>query len=220
MKLMNQMKRYNLQFFASNGSNDDADDSGDDGDDNQDDEEDEEESDKSKKSDKKSKTFTQEELDAAIERRLKRERDKAKKAKKAKEKAEADSKKTPDDKKAEADKAQSEKVSALEAKLLCFEHDVAKDSVSDVVALARAYVDEDTDFEEAIEKVIKKYPQFVKDSGKKAKRDKDADAEDEDDEEEEETDNRSWGKRQSGKSKKVDGVEAAFLKKNPGLKID
>ena len=117
-------------------------------------------------------------------------------------------------------KAQADKVSALEAKLLCYEHDVAKDCVSDVVALAKAYVDEDTDFEEAIEKVIKKYPQFVKDSGKTSKkRDKDVD-EDDDDEDEDETENKSWGKRQTGKGKKVDGVEAAFLKKNPGLKID
>lgn len=225
MKAMNARKRYgimplNIQFFAEGGDGDGGEDAGDDDDDQDDD--------KSKGSGKK--TFTQEELDAAIEKRLKREREKAKKeAEKARAKAEDDKNKTEEQKAKEKSeketKAQADKVSALEAKLLCFEHDVAKDCVSDVVALAKAYVDEDTDFEEAIEKVIKKYPQFVKDSGKASKkRDKGAEEEEEDEddeeEEEEETDNKPWGKRQTGKSKKMDGVEAAFLKKNPGLKID
>lgn len=214
MKLMNQKLRFNmnLQFFADEegGDDSDGDDSGDDGDDDQDDDQDD---DKSKKKSKKSgKTFTQEELDKAIADRLKRERAKEKKAK---EKAEADKNKTPEDKKADADKEQSEKVSNLEAKLACFEHDVAKDSVSDVVTLARAYMrdDEDLDFDAAIEKVIKKYPSFVKGSTKKK-------GDDDDEEEEEETKSKSWGERQKSKSKKTDGVEAAFLKRNPGLKID
>ena len=199
---MNQKLRFNLQMFADesgadgadNGDNDNSDDA--DGDDNQDD--------KSKKSDKKG--FTQEEVDKMIAERLKRERAKEKKAK---EKAESDKNKSPEDKKAEADKEQAAKVSSLEAKLLCFEHDVAKESVTDVVALAKAYMDDDTDFETAIEKVIKKYPQFVK--GSKSNNE---------DDDGEETNNKSWGKRQNGSPKKQDGVEAAFLAKNPGLKID
>ncbi|WP_167957959.1 hypothetical protein [Anaerosporobacter faecicola] len=201
MKLMNQKLRFNLQMFADESGADGADDGADstndaDGDDNQDD--------KSKESGKKG--FTQEEVDKMIADRLKRERAKEKRAK---EKAEADKSRTPEDKKAEADKEQAAKVSALEAKLLCFEHDVAKESVTDVVALAKAYIDEDTDFEAAIEKVIKKYPQFVK--GAKSSND---------DEEEEGNNSKSWGKRQNGSPKKQDGVEAAFLAKNPGLKID
>lgn len=209
MKLMNQILRYNLQLFAEGdeGDNDgDGDNSVDNGDDDQDNEQDDVSD--TKKSKKSEKTFTQKELDEAIERRLKREREKAKKAK---EKAEADKNKSPEDKKADAEKAQAEKVSALEAKLLCFEHDVAKDSISDVVALAKSYVDEDTDFEAAIEKVIKKYPQFVKGFTKKKGGE---------DEEDEEIPSKSWGIRQKGGSKKTDGVEAAFLAKNPGLKID
>lgn len=213
MKLMNQkFRNYNLQFFAK------ADGEADSQDDDDQDDDDDDQDDKSKQSDKKQqKTFTQEELDKAIAKRLERER---KKAEKEKEKADTDSKKTPEDKAKEESKARDEKVSNLEAKLLCYEHDVAKDCVSDVVALARAYVDEDTDFEEAIEKVIKKYPNFVKSSGKKSSRDKDEDDEEEYDDEDERETRKSWGKRQAGSSKRVDGIEAAFLKKNPGLKID
>lgn len=208
MKFRNQKLKYNLQFFADGGEGGDgADNTGDDGDDDQgDDHDDKGTGNKSKRSDK---TFTQAELDEAIKLRLKRERDKAKKAEQA-EKDKQDNKNS-DDK----SKATDDKVSALEAKLLCFEHDVSKDSVSDVVALAKAYVDEDTDFEEAIEKVIKKYPQFVKGTGKKKS------ADPYEDDEEDDTDNKgSWGQRQKGQSKKSDGVEAAFLRKNPGLKID
>lgn len=206
MKFMNQRLRYNLQFHAGVADGDGSDGAGDGDDDQADDDQDDKDSgDKGKKSDKK--YFTQEELDKAIKARLKRERENQKKQDQGKEDKESGK---GDDK----SKATDDKVSALEAKLLCFEHDVAKDCVTDVVALAKAYVDEDTNFEEAIEKVIKKYPQFVKGSGKgKGSNDTDDD--------EDETDNKkSWGQRQKGNSGKVDGVEAAFLKRNPGLKID
>ncbi len=188
MKLYNQAMKYNLQYFGDGDGNQDdsgADDQG---------------ADDDKKPD--SKTFTQEDVDRMITERLKRERAKEKKAK-AKEEGN-----DPDTAKQEAERKQAEKISSLEARLLCFEHDVAKDAVSDVVALAKSYVDDDTNFEEAIEKVIKKYPSFVNgaDTSKK----------DEDDDKEK----KSWGERQKGKSGGADGVEAAFLKKNPGLKID
>jgi hypothetical protein len=147
-----------------------------------------------------------------ITERLKRERKKTEK-KQEQTKDDKQSDKGSDDK----SKATDDKVSALEAKLLCFEHDVSKDSVSDVVALARAYVDEDTDFEEAIEKVIKKYPQFVKGSDSKKKK---SDEDDSDDDEDDTDNKKSWGQRQKGQSKKTDAVEAAFLKRNPGLKLD
>ena len=58
--------------------------------------------------------------------------------------------------------------------------------------------------EDAIEKVVKKYPHFKNHSGKPDDVD--------------ETKGKSWGERQRGGSKKLTGVEAAFLKKNPGLK--
>jgi hypothetical protein len=202
--------RYNMQFFADKGDGDGADNTGDGGDDNQDDDGDDKAAgNKSKKSDK---TFTQAELDEAIKLRLKREREKAKKAEQT-EKDKQDNKSSDDKSKDESDK----KLSALEEKVLCYDHDIAKEYVKEAIALAKAYVDEDTDMDEALEKVTKKFPQFVKGAGKK----KDSDGSEEDESDEDETDNKkSWGQRQKGQSKKTDAVEAAFLKRNPGLKLD
>lgn len=147
------------------------------------------------------KMFTQEEIDAIVEDRIGRER--AKFREKRKEEA-SKGKKDTDIQAAE----QAAKISAMEAKLLCYEHDVAKESVSDVIALAKSYMDEDTDLEAAIAKVLKKYPNFVKNAA-------------ESDKEEESEKKRGWGIRQrgSGGSSDTDGVEAAFLKRNPGLKV-
>jgi hypothetical protein len=204
--------KYNLQYFADKGGGDGSDDAGD-GDDNQDkdgqddDPADEGSDDKSKKSDKK-KYFTQAELDEAIKKRLKREREKAEKQQTAKKDDKSEDNSA--DKKAAEN---NEKLTALEEKVLCYDHDIAKEYVREAIALAKAYIDDDTDMDEALEKVTKKFPQFVKGSGKKK--------DDDDDDDEDETDNRgSWGQRQKGSSKKTDGVEAAFLRKNPGLKID
>ena len=94
----------------------------------------------------------------------------------------------------------------MEAKLACYDAGVQKESVEDVTALARSYMaaDEELSLEEAVAKVVKKYPQFTK--GKT---------------DEEEPEGKNWGKRQKGKGgKDVDGVTKAFLKKNPGLKVD
>ncbi len=158
-----------------------------------------------KKSEEGKKGFTQEEVDALIEKRLARER---KKTEKEKTDAEADKNKSADQKaKEKADKeakAQADKVTAMEAKLLCFEKDVAKDCISDVVALAKAYMDDDTDFETAIDKVLKKYPSFTKANKP---------------EENEDEKPGTTGKKTKGSNKGTDGVEAAFLKRNPGLKL-
>ena len=210
MKKRNQLLKYNLQYFADDNGNadqDGADNSGDGDDDQDDDDQDDKGSgDKGKKSDKK-KYFTQEELDEAIKKRLERERKKVEKKQTAKkEKSEDD----PADKKAAEN---DEKLTALEEKVLCYDHDIAKEYVKEAIALAKVYVDEDTDMDEALDLVTKKFPQFVKGSGKK----KSDDPYDEDDD----TDNKkSWGQRQKGSSKKIDPVEARFLEKNPGLKID
>ena len=210
MKKRNQLLKYNLQYFADDNGNadqDGADNSGDGDDDQDDDDQDDKGSgDKGKKSDKK-KYFTQEELDEAIKKRLERERKKVEKKQTAKkEKSEDD----PADKKAAEN---NEKLTALEEKVLCYDHDIAKEYVKEAIALAKVYVDEDTDMDEALDLVTKKFPQFVKGSGKK----KSDDPYDEDDD----TDNKkSWGQRQKGSSKKIDPVEARFLEKNPGLKID
>jgi len=200
MKLINQRKHLlpmKLQFFADGGDGDtDQDDnSGDDGNADQDD--------NGGDNDKEEKTFTQADIDNAVEKRLKRERRKWEKEKDTKKDDKAD-----DDKDKGVDKdilAKAEKAEALETKLLCYEQGVDKDSVDDVVALAKAYVNDDTDIEDAIEKVLKKYPQF-KVSTKN---------------EDDESDNQkgSWGDRQKGTSKKLSGVEAAFQNINPNLKL-
>lgn len=96
----------------------------------------------------------------------------------------------------------SQKASKLEVKVACYEADVAKDAVDDVAALARAYMDADDslDLEDAIEKVVKKYPHFKK-SGTT------------DPESEDPNKGKSWGERQKGGGQKLSGVEAAFLKR-------
>lgn len=210
MKLRNQNLKYNLQYFADGGGNGDGadDNTGDDGDDDQDDadQDDNDADDKSKKSGKK--YFTQKELDEAIKKRLERERKKAEKKQSAKKEKSEDN---PADKKATEN---NEKLTALEEKVLCYDHDIAKEYVKEAIALAKAYVDDDTDMDEALDLVTKKFPQFVKGSGKKK-------SDDPYEEEDDDTDNKkSWGQRQKGTSKKIDPVEARFLEKNPGLKID
>lgn len=90
----------------------------------------------------------------------------------------------------------------------CYEAGVSKDAVDDVTALARAYMeaDEDLDLEDAIEKVVKKYPQFKKGAADPY-------------EDEDETKGKSWGQRQNGKTpKKMSGVEKRFYELNPDLK--
>ncbi len=144
--------------------------------------------------------MTQEEVDAAIEKRLSRER---KKQGKKSESTEAENQEKPESKQQD-----NGRLEALEAKIVCYDAGVKKDCIFDVVALAKAYIeDEDTSFEEAVEKVLKKHPQFKNASG--------------DEEKEEEKQKGSWGRRQGKSSTNdVDGVEEAFLKRNPGLKID
>ena len=97
-------------------------------------------------------------------------------------------------------------------KVLCYDHDIAKEYVKEAIAIAKAYVDEDTDMDEALEMVVKKFPQFVKGYDSKKK--------DSDEDEDEGNNKGAWGQRQKGTNKKIDAVEAAFLAKNPGLKID
>lgn len=201
--------RISMQFFADGGGNGDGadDNTGDDGDDDQDDDDQDDKGsgDKGKKSDKK-KYFTQEELDEAIKKRLERERKKAEKEKAA---AEADKNKTAEQKaKEQAEKTAKEqvnKVNFMSQKLVCYDNDVPKANINKVIKLANVYVDDDTDFEEAILKVKEDFPFLFKESKS---------------EDDEEDNNKAWGQRQTGKTTKIDPVEARFLEKNPGLKID
>lgn len=207
MKYMNMKKKYqslDLQLFADDGGEDgtDGEESGD-GDDQDDDE-----SDEDGEEDKK---FSQKDVDEAIKKRLAREKRKWQREQQKEKKQQTGSKNEPGDDSKKEDKEKQEAISRasqLEVKVACYEAGVAKDEVDDVAALARSYMesDEDLDLEDAIEKVVKKYPQFKKGA--------------QDPYEEEESQKKAWGERQKGKGKKTSGVEEAFMKKNPGLKID
>lgn len=186
--MKDNLLKYNLQYFADGGKDDSAEDTGDNKSDGTDDKAGEE------------KKFTQADIDNAVKERLAREKKKAEKTQSATiDKTEPKA----------ADKGADEndkKLTALEEKVLCYDHDIAKEYSKEAIALAKAYLDEDTDMDGAIEKVVKKFPMFAK--GFKAK-----------DEDEDEEDPKSWGDRQKGTSKKVDAVEEAFMKRNGGLKI-
>ena len=135
--------------------------------------------------------------------RRKAERAAARKAQQKKDGASGDG----ESEDAKARKEAEGKASRLEVKVACFEADVAKDAVDDVAALAHSYMEADDtlDLEEAIEKVVKKYPHFKNKAGAS-----DDDAND--------AKGKSWGERQRSGGQKLTGVEAAFLKRNPGLK--
>ncbi|WP_371289448.1 hypothetical protein [Dorea sp.] len=218
MKNMNMKKRYwimNLQVFAGDGEGDDpGDESGDDDDDPGDDDDDSDDDDQ----EENEKKFSQKDVDDAVKKRLAREkrkwqRDQQKKAGKkpnGKVKTGEDSSKD-DDTETQELRDKAAKADEMEMKWTCLEHDVDKACVDDVLALARVHMakDEDMDIEDAIDEVLKKYPQF-----KESSKDKD-EADDE-----EEPRSKSWGQRQNGRRKKMSGVEAAFYSKNPGLKDD
>lgn len=150
--------------------------------------------------------YTQADIDKAVARTIAKERAKAERAAKRKTEKEnsggSDGKETNE----ELEEARN-KASKAETKVACYEAGVAKDAVDDVAALAHSYMqaDDSLDLEDAIEKVVKKYPHFKKGGSSE--------------ESEDETRGKSWGERQRGKRTTVSGVEAAFLKKNPGLKI-
>ena len=204
MKYMKVKEKYgmmNLQIFAGEGGDDsgegdDQDDDSDDSDDNSDDNGEDE------------KKFTQKDVDTAVKKRLDRERRKWNKQQARREKdgdgTGKDSEEDSEDSKAR--KEAEDRASKAEEKLACFEAGVAKDSVDDVAALARAYManNEELDLEDAIERVLKKYPHFKNDA-----------REFNDDE----SGNKSWGQRQSSKGgKKLSGVEKEFFEMNPDLK--
>ena len=212
MKYMNMKKKFwsmDLQLFAGDGG-DGADGSeGEDGSDGEDDDPD----DDSEGDDAEEKKFTQKDVDDAVKKRLAREKRKWQREQQKKASGDGtDGRKKAGDDGEEKDneklkEAESRAIKA-ETRAACFEAGVDKDAIDDVTALAHAYMeaDEDLDLEDAIEKVVKKYPHFKKGA------DSSDDADD--------TKGKSWGERQKGTSKMRSGVEAAFLAKNPGLKID
>lgn len=201
MKYMNMKKKYqtlDLQLFAGEDEDgSDGDDSGD-GDDQDDDESDED--------GEEERRFTQEEVDEAVKKRLAREKRKWQREHQKKSDGQEESGEDGED---DREKREAiDKASRLEVRCACYEAGVSKDAVDDVTALARAYMaaDEDLDLEDAIEKVVKKYPQFKKGSADPY-------------EDEDETKGKSWGQRQNGRiPKKMTGVEKRFYELNPDLK--
>lgn len=95
---------------------------------------------------KPEKTFTQAELDAIVEKRLKRERTSAEE---------------------KADKA-LKRISELETKNACYKLGVKEDCIEDVVALAEKLVNDKTDISAALGKVLEKYPVFKADKSRPA----------------------------------------------------
>ena len=155
------------------------------------------------------KTFTQAELDEIVKQRLERQ----KKGQPTKEEMDAfhkwqDSQKTAEQLSAEkisaAQTAASEaekRAAAAEAKCCAFSKGVSKEAVDDVIALAMNKVDDNTPIDKAIDAVIAKYPSFCSAKSEAPKGI---------------TTGVSFG---NGGGSQMSGVEAAFLAKNPGLKI-
>ena len=114
------------------------------------------------------KTFTQDELDKIVKERVAR----VKKDQPTKEELEAfkqwqESQKTEEEKKNEAltnaEKARvaaEERALLAETKVTCLSKGVASTSVDDVVILAKAMLNDDLTMEQAIDKVLEKYPSF------------------------------------------------------------
>ena len=156
------------------------------------------------------KTFTQAELDEIVKQRLERQ----KKGQPSKEEMDAfhkwqDSQKTAEQLSAEkisaAQTAASEaekRAAAAEAKCCAFSKGVSKEAVDDVIALAMNKVDDNTPIDKAIDAVIAKYPSFCSAKSEAPKGI---------------TTGVSFGN--GGGGTQMSGVEAAFLAKNPDLKI-
>lgn len=166
MKYKNLMRKrlpLNLQFFAEPGGNDG--DSGQEesaggGDDQDADEADEAGEESSEKK------YTEQDMEEAVKKRLARERRKWQRehqsnSNKSAEKLPAE-KQEDDSGESEELRKEREKSSALELKWACLEHDVKRSCVDDVLALAKVYAgkEKDLDIEDAIDKVLEKYPQF------------------------------------------------------------
>lgn len=208
MKKMNLKKRFwnmELQLFA-------GEDGGDGGSGEEDDPEDDSDEDDEQEDESDEKKFTQKEVDDAVKKRLSRERRKWQREQQKKDKGKdtdgagkaGEDGRSEDDSKVKEAEARALKA---ETRAACFEAGVDKDAIDDVTALAHAYMaaDEDLDLEDAIEKVVKKYPHFKKSP--------------ELSEDESGTKGKSWGERQRGRgAKKMSGVEKRFYELNPDLK--
>lgn len=200
MKYMNMKKRFwsvNLQLFAEGGEGGDDDSGGED--DDQDDDSDDEDS----EDDQNEKKFTQKDVDDAVKKRLARERRKWQREHQKNESVkETDKTREHEGEEDKKLRDAEEKASNLEMKWTCLEHDVKKECVDDVLALAKVRVSKDSslDIEDAIDEILEKYPQFK---------------EGEDDEEDDNSENeqkKGWGKRHQKSAKQSTTVEDEIRK--------
>lgn len=212
MKYMNMKKRFlplNLQLFAEGEGGSDGDDAG--GDDQDDGESDEGGDDGSDE-----KKYTEKEMEDAVQKRLEREKRKWRRAQNQNKSGGKNSENNASGKEDDGEEDEetrelrdkAARAEDLELKWTCLEHDVDKSCVDDVLALAKVHMakNEGMDIEDAIDEVLKKYPQFKQSS----KVDNDDD---------DETRGKSWGQRQNGRApKKLTGVEKRFYELNPDLK--
>jgi hypothetical protein len=95
----------------------------------------------------------------------------------------------------EALKTKAEAAETLSRKLSAAKRGVAFEAIDDAVMLAAARANEETDFEAAMDEIVSKYPVFGKQKI-------------------------STGIETKGSVANISGVEAAFLRKNPGLKLN
>lgn len=185
-KNMKNLLPMNLQFFAEPGG--EAGNSGQEENAGGADQGGEENPDEAGQEDADEKKYTQAEVDAAVEKRLAREKRKWQREQKQNPEKPDGKAKTGEDSKEESNvelEKERKRNEKLTMRLACHDAGVPKDSIKDVTALAKSYMeeDEDLDFEDAIEKVLKKYPQF-KGSGEEAEK------------------RGAWGQRQKGKGAK------------------
>jgi len=191
-----------LQLFAveDGGSEEENEDLEDDSDDDEDDSEEEDNSDEKK--------FSQKDIDETVKKRIARERRKWRREQQrntSDKDTDGAGKAGDEDKETRQLREKASKAEELELKWTCLEHDVNKSCVDDVLALARVHMakDEDMDIEDAIEEVLKKYPQFKVSSTRS----------------DEENNRKSWGQRQTSTgARKLSGVESRFYELNPDLK--
>lgn len=155
------------------------------------------------------KKHSDKDMEAAVQRRLAREkrkwmREQKKKGSEGQDKPKGGGSDDDDGEgESEAEKrarAAEEKSEALELKWTCLEHDVKKDCVDDVLALAKVHAAKDSslDIEDAIDAVLKKYPQFKEgyDEGQ--------------DDPEDGQEKKGWGQRHGKPPKKASTVEEAI----------
>ena len=150
------------------------------------------------------KTFTQAEMDKVITDRLAREKKNIPDKKRLEAfKAWEDSQKTVEEKQSEAiSMAEQAKIDAeqraieFEAKYTAIAKGVKSDAVEDVIALAKAKVTDNVTLEQAIESVMAKYPSIKG-----------------------EIQTITTGVKTNNNGSNLSGVEAAFLARNPDLKL-